>query len=314
MSSIHPKACIHPKAVVEEGATIGEGTRVWAFAHILPGAVIGDDCNICDHTFIENKVRIGNRVTTKCGVYLWDGVVLEDDVFVGPNATFTNDKFPRNKQYPDEFPETRVCQGASIGANATILPGLTIGRKAMVGAGAVVTRNVPANAIVVGNPARIVEYVDTPSKNALQAGQQKTMVTSVVDGVKLYNMKHVEDLRGELCVAEWEKDLPFSPVRVFYVYNVASAHVRGEHAHKECHQFIVCVKGSVAIVVDNGKAREEFILDKPWIGLYLPPKIWGIQYKYSQDAVLMVFASHPYDANDYLRDYEQFLEFIKANA
>jgi dTDP-4-dehydrorhamnose 3,5-epimerase-like enzyme len=184
----------------------------------------------------------------------------------------------------------------------------------MVGAGAVVTRNVPANAIVVGNPARIVEYVDTPSKNALQAGQQKTMVTSVVDGVKLYNMKHVEDLRGELCVAEWEKDLPFSPVRVFYVYNVASAHVRGEHAHKECHQFIVCVKGSVAIVVDNGKAREEFILDKPWIGLYLPPKIWGIQYKYSQDAVLMVFASHPYDANDYLRDYEQFLEFIKANA
>lgn len=161
MSGIHPKAFIHPKAIVEEGATIGEGTRVWAFAHILPGAVIGDDCNICDHTFVENKVRIDNRVTVKCGVYLWDGVVLEDDVFVGPNATFTNDKFPRSKQYPDEFPETRVCRGASIGANATILPGLTIGSKAMVGAGAVVTRDVPPNAKVVGNPARVIGYVES---------------------------------------------------------------------------------------------------------------------------------------------------------
>ena len=163
MSGIHPKAFIHPKAIVEEGATIGEGTRVWAFVHILPGAVIGDDCNICDHTFIENNVKIGNRVTIKCGVYLWDGVVLEDDVFVGPNATFTNDRFPRSKQYPDEFPETRVCQGASIGANATILPGLTIGSKAMVGAGAVITHDVPPNAKVVGNPATVIGYVDDTS-------------------------------------------------------------------------------------------------------------------------------------------------------
>src|SRR5690242_552936 len=122
----------HETAIVES-RSIGPGTRVWAFAHILPGAVIGADCNICDQTFIENQVRLGDRVTVKCGVQLWDGVSIEDDVFIGPNATFTNDPFPRSKQYLRTPPTTLVKRGASIGANATILPGLTIGEQAMVG-------------------------------------------------------------------------------------------------------------------------------------------------------------------------------------
>ena len=142
---------LHPDSLVET-TRIGKGTRIWAFAHILPGAEIGGDCNICDGVFIENDVVVGNRVTVKCGVQLWDGVRLEDDVFVGPNATFTNDLFPRSKRHPVSFPKTVVRRGASIGGNATILPGLTIGMNAMVGAGAVVTRDVPPNAIVVGNP------------------------------------------------------------------------------------------------------------------------------------------------------------------
>lgn len=152
-----PKApeTFHPKALVDPGATVGQGTRVWAFAHILPGAVIGQDCNICDHTFIEGKVRIGNRVTVKCGVYLWDGLVIEDDVFVGPAAVFTNDVRPRSKQYPAEYPLTLLKTGCSIGANSTLLPGVTIGQWAMVAAGAVVTRNVPDFGLVVGNPARL---------------------------------------------------------------------------------------------------------------------------------------------------------------
>lgn len=150
----------HPQALVES-EHIGPRTRIWAFAHVLSGAVIGADCNICDHVFIENDVRVGDRVTVKCGVQLWDGVVLEDDVFVGPNATFTNDRFPRSKQYPPEFPKTIVRSGASIGANATLLPGITIGPNAMVGAGAVVTKDVPENAIVVGNPAHIKGYTDS---------------------------------------------------------------------------------------------------------------------------------------------------------
>ena len=147
----------HETAIVES-SSVGAGTRIWAFAHILPGAVIGAACNICDQTFIENDVRIGDRVTIKCGVQVWDGITLEDDVFVGPNATFSNDPFPRSGQHPERYTRTLVKRGASIGANATILPGLTIGEKAMVGAGAVVTSDVPPMAIVAGNPARIVGY------------------------------------------------------------------------------------------------------------------------------------------------------------
>src|SRR5207342_2576766 len=127
----------HPNALCES-KEIGSGTRVWAFAHILPGARIGADCNICDGVFVENDVVIGDRVTVKCGVQLWDGVRLEDDVFVGPNATFTNDPMPRSKVYPAEFSKTIVRRGASIGANATILPGLTIGECSLVAAGSVV--------------------------------------------------------------------------------------------------------------------------------------------------------------------------------
>ena len=148
----------HEKALVES-ENIGDNTRIWAFAHVLAGAVIGSDCNICDHVFIENKVIIGDRVTIKCGVQIWDGLRVEDDVMVGPNATFTNDIFPRSKQ-PFELRTTRVMKGASIGANATILCGLTIGEEAMVGAGAVVTKDVPPRALVVGNPARILRYLE----------------------------------------------------------------------------------------------------------------------------------------------------------
>ena len=145
---------IHSHALCET-VKIGKNTRVWAFAHILPKAVLGEDCNICDHVFIENDVIIGDRVTIKCGVQIWDGITIQDDVFIGPNATFTNDKYPRSKVYPDEFLKTVVKKGASIGANATILPGIVIGENAMVAAGAVVTKSIPDFAIVKGNPAKI---------------------------------------------------------------------------------------------------------------------------------------------------------------
>ncbi len=128
---------------------------------MLSGARIGEDCNVCDHVFIENDVIVGDRVTIKCGVQLWDGLRVEDDVFIGPNATFTNDMYPRSRRYPEAFPITTVQQGASIGANATVvLPGITIGAGAMVGAGSVVTRDVPNRALVVGNPARVIRYLE----------------------------------------------------------------------------------------------------------------------------------------------------------
>lgn len=154
-----PSPYCHPQSLVET-ATIGAGTRVWAFVHILPGATLGQGCNICDHCFIENQVRIGDNVTLKCGVYLWDGITLEDNVFVGPNVVFTNDVRPRSKNAAYAMLPTMVQLGASLGANSTILAGITIGRYAMTGIGAVVTRDVPAYALVYGNPARQHGWVD----------------------------------------------------------------------------------------------------------------------------------------------------------
>ncbi|EPF69382.1 hypothetical protein F945_03653 [Acinetobacter rudis CIP 110305] len=150
---------IHPLSDVKS-QNIGEGTRVWQFSVIFEGAQIGCNCNICAHTLIEGGAVVGNNVTVKSGVYLWDGIHLEDDVFVGPCVAFTNDKNPRSKQYIDVYPQTTVGKGASIGANATILPGIKIGQKAMVGAGAVVTKDVPDYAVVMGNPAVIKGYVE----------------------------------------------------------------------------------------------------------------------------------------------------------
>jgi acetyltransferase-like isoleucine patch superfamily enzyme len=138
---------------------IGSGTRVWAFAHIVRGAIIGKDCNICDHTFVEGEVRIGDRVTLKCGVYLWNGVTVENDVFIGPNATFVNDLRPRSRNRDFKLAGTLLKEGCSIGANATILGGITIGRFALVGAGSVVTQDVPDFGLVAGNPARFRKWV-----------------------------------------------------------------------------------------------------------------------------------------------------------
>ncbi|WP_347453122.1 WxcM-like domain-containing protein [Acinetobacter thermotolerans] len=152
------KPFIHKTADVQTNK-IGLNTKIWQYSVILPKAKIGENCNICAHTLIENDVSIGDNVTIKSGVYLWDGVTLEDNVFIGPCVTFTNDKTPRSKQYPKQFSKILIKHGASVGANATILPGITIGKNAMIGAGAVVTKDVPENAIVIGNPAYIKGYI-----------------------------------------------------------------------------------------------------------------------------------------------------------
>jgi UDP-2-acetamido-3-amino-2,3-dideoxy-glucuronate N-acetyltransferase len=303
-------ALIHPNALCES-RRIGANTRVWAFAHILPGAVVGSDCNICDHVFIENDVTVGDRVTIKCGVQLWDGLRVADDVFIGPNATFSNDKFPRSRQHLAAPEQTFIGQGASIGAGAVVLPGIRIGAHAMVGAGAVVTHDVPTRAIVSGNPARIVGYVDTQRRDATSvARREDSGGTSAVRGVRLQQMKLVEDLRGRLTVGQANADIPFVPQRYFLVFDVPGKDVRGEHAHHECEQFLVCVRGSVSVVVDDGNVSEEYVLDRPDLGLYVPPMVWALEYRYSPDALLLVLASHPYDAADYIRDYDEFLKLV----
>jgi UDP-2-acetamido-3-amino-2,3-dideoxy-glucuronate N-acetyltransferase len=318
---------IHAQALCES-SKIGPGTRIWAFAHILPGATVGADCNICDGVFIENEAVVGDRVTVKCGVQLWDGIELEDDVFVGPNATFTNDRYPRSRQWLEEHPKTVVRNGASIGANATILPGLEIGQGAFVGAGAVVTDTVPPHAIVVGNPARITGYVQTSSASSptlpvVSSGglpdqaELSDRVALGVSGTYVQRFSEFSDLRGSLTAGEFPTEaIPFAPKRWFLVYGVPSRQIRGEHAHRICHQFLVCVSGQVTVAVDDGYNRNEVRLDSPTIGVYIPPLIWGSQFRYEADAVLLVFASHPYESSDYIRNYDSFLreaELGRAN-
>jgi len=151
---------VHPLGLCES-ASVGSGTRVWAFAHVMAGAVVGRDCNLGDHSFIEDGVRIGDRVTVKNGVAVWTGVTVEDDVFLGPYATFTNDLRPRahRRVAPGDFVPTVIARGATIGANATVVCGIRVGRHAFVGAGAVVTSDVPDHALVVGNPSRQIGWV-----------------------------------------------------------------------------------------------------------------------------------------------------------
>lgn len=305
---------IHEKAIVEPGSLIGAKTRIWAFAHILPGARIGEDCNICDHCFIEGTAVVGNRVTIKCGVQLWNGVVLEDDVFVGPNVAFANDPFPRSKRYPEKFTTTLVRQGASIGSNATILPGVVIGRNAMVGAGAVVTKDVPAHAIVVGNPAYIKGYDVAKDPKAARPAPPPAIRPGElgVPGARLYELPLVNDLRGSLSFGEIDRHLPFTPKRYFVVFDVPNQKVRGEHAHKQLHQFLVCLKGRCSVLLDDGANRAQVTLDSPRLGLHIPPMVWAAQFDYTPETVQLVLASEKYSAEDYLRDYDDFLAAVKA--
>jgi UDP-2-acetamido-3-amino-2,3-dideoxy-glucuronate N-acetyltransferase len=294
---------IHSSSDVQT-TKIGSGTRIWQYCVILPNAVIGDDCNICSHVLIENDVVIGSRVTVKSGVQLWDGLRIADDVFIGPNVTFTNDKYPRSKCYPEKFPQTKICAGASIGANATILPGVMIGREAMIAAGAVVTRDIPAHAIVKGNPAKISGYVQSRGSKPEPTFEREEK--PFIRGVHGISLKKISDMRGDLLATEMRNDIPFPVERLFFVMNVPSDQIRGEHAHKQCHQALVCLQGSVTVAADNGKERAEWLLDRCDKGLHIEPMVWAAQYKYSANAVLAVFASHAYDAADYIREYEAF--------
>jgi UDP-2-acetamido-3-amino-2,3-dideoxy-glucuronate N-acetyltransferase len=309
---------VHPNGLCDT-VEVGAGTRIWAFTHILDGAMIGRDCNICDHVFIEEQVVIGDRVTVKSGVQLWNGLIVEDDVFIGPNATFSNDRFPRSKQYQATSPVTTICRKASIGAGSTILPGVTIGHNAMIGAGSVVTSNVQPNAIVTGNPARVIGYVDTKKEGAtyrtagISGDSSPAVAQTTVKGVALHRLKRIEDIRGNLLVGEFTRELPFVPARFFTIFDVPGTRVRGEHAHRSCEQFLICLRGTCSIVVEDAHQREEIGLDSPDYGIYIRPVTWTTLYKFSTDSMLLVFASAFYDPDDYIRDYDVFSESVKSD-
>jgi UDP-2-acetamido-3-amino-2,3-dideoxy-glucuronate N-acetyltransferase len=298
---------VHPAGLCES-SHVGEGTRIWAFAHVLPGARIGRDCNICDGVFIENDVLVGDAVTIKSGVQLWDGVRLGNRVFVGPNAAFSNDAFPRSKQRPARFLQTIVEDDASIGANATILPGLRIGYGAMIGAGAVVVNDVPARSIVVGNPGRVVGYAQANELDGPVCGP----LPADKFGPRLIQFQSHPEAKGRLVAAE-AQDLPFLAKRLFLVDQVANGTARGAHAHRRCQQLLIAAAGQMKAVVDDGKSACVISLNRPEEGLYLPPMIWSMQFGHTTGAVLLVIASDAYDESDYLTDYAEFRRLTQGD-
>lgn len=306
-----PRVAAHRTSVVETD-DIGTNTSIGHFSYVGSKATIGENCVIHDHVAIGSEALIGNHVIIESGAILCGSIVLEDGVHVGVNATLDNLGHVESAPFRDARPSrTVVRNGACIGSAATLLRGVTVGMKAVVMAGAVVTHNVPPNAIVSGNPARIVGYVSSSHTTGAvatpQEPRQRPASATTVPGVKLYDLPIVKDLRGTLSVAEYGKTLPFIPKRYFVVYDVSNYEVRGEHAHKELQQFLVCVTGSGSVVVDDGENRDEILLDSPGVGLYLPPMVWATQYKYSPDAVLLVLADDVYKADDYIRDYDEYL-------
>jgi hypothetical protein len=205
-----------------------------------------------------------------------------------------------------------------LDAACVVGEGVTIGQGAWVRAGAVVLRSIPSNAIVEGNPAQVVGYKTNDEDNRRAAARVIDMTdlgnperpARILLGVgqsALYLMRRVVDARGSLTVGEVPTEVPFSPARYFAVFGVPSVEIRGEHAHKRCQQFLICLNGSCRVLLDDGKQRCEVTLDRPDMGVFMPAMIWGTQYRYSPDAVLLVFASRPYEADDYLRTYDDFL-------
>jgi len=210
-------------------------------------------------------------------------------------------------------PGAVIGDRAIIGAHATVLPGVTVGHEATVGAGAVVTHEVPAGAIVVGNPACVIGFNEgSPSASVFSKPPADIgVVRTRVRGVTLHRLPYVLDPRGLLTFGEIPEQVPFEVKRYFVVFGVCREDIRGEHAHRELHQFLVCVHGSCHLTADDGSNREDFVLDSPSIGVHLPPMVWGVQHKYTPDAVLLVFASHRYDPADYIRNYYEFVELLK---
>jgi UDP-2-acetamido-3-amino-2,3-dideoxy-glucuronate N-acetyltransferase len=287
-------------------------SRADHFKVVDPSAQVGEGTVVGPCAVVDAQVSIGRRCVLESAVHIARGSVVEDDVHLGAHAVLAGG--------PQGVQPAIVRQGAWIGANASVMAGVVIGAKSLVRPGAVVTRSVPPGAIVEGNPANIVGYVDTVQGpvSVLQmpapARKGSVIEPTAVKGVTVHHFPVVPDLRGSLTVGEFDREIPFLPKRYFMVFGVPNREIRGEHAHHRCHQFLICVRGSCAVVADDGQQRVEVTLDSPDRGIYLPPMTWGVQYKYSADATLLVFASDYYDSADYIRDYADFIRISAAAA
>lgn len=280
-------------------------------AHVDADASIGENVELAAEVSIGAQVCVGDGVKFGVAAVVLGPTRIGEGCVIGPAAVLA----------PPEGSETLLVldSGVHIGAGATIAEGIRIGTGAQIDPGAVVGDSVPPYAIVSGNPAQITGYrlsEGSLSRDAMssEAPRDTGSIKSVVRGVTLHRMPKIIDLRGNLSVGEFERHVPFVAKRYFLVFGVPNAEIRGEHAHRTCDQFLVCVAGGCSVVVDDGSGREEFRLDDPSLGLFIPAMTWGIQYKYTSDAVLLVFASEFYDRDDYIRDYVEFLSLVESGS
>jgi UDP-2-acetamido-3-amino-2,3-dideoxy-glucuronate N-acetyltransferase len=292
---------------VSEARAIGSGSRILAFARVGPHVDIGSDCIVGSQAALEGEVTLADGVEVQAGARLLGPLSVGPRSAIGMNAVLAGSDPTVGAA------EIVLGPNVLIGANVAVLPGVSMGRGAVVRPGSVVTENVPANAVVSGNPARIVAYVDSgheaPVREVVMPTADARITETGVNGVTIHGLTNARDLRGALTAAEFAT-LPFPPQRLFTVYDVPSESVRGSHAHRECAQFLICVAGVVSCLVDDGSTREEIRLASSEVGLHIPPMIWGTQWKYTREAVLLVLASHAYEAEDYIRDYEEFLQAL----
>jgi UDP-2-acetamido-3-amino-2,3-dideoxy-glucuronate N-acetyltransferase len=255
-------------------------------SHIAPSATVAEPCHIGTGAILEANVIVEKNVHLGAASFIGRGSVIHEN--------------------------------AKVGAKAAIGEGITIGVGAEILMGSVVKSSVPPNAIVEGNPANIIGYTTTLNhlnyKTLSDSGDLKDRKTTSVRGVTLHTFPLIKDLRGDLSFGEFGKNIPFIPKRYFLVFGVPNSEVRGEHAHRKCQQFLVCTSGSCSVVVDDGICREDIVLDQPNLGLFIPPMVWGIQYRYAPDTVLLVFASEFYHSEDYIRDYRKFLGEIQETS
>lgn len=268
-------ARIHPTALCSHDQ-IGEGTDVGAYCVIERHSIIGRNTSVSHGVTIAANTRVGDEAKIGAGARIGSGCTIGNKV--------------------------------TIGANAVISDGISLHIGSCVSPNSRVLMSVPPYAIVGGSEASITGYVDANPGvlSKIKQAPTENPQESRVQGARYYQIRQFPDLRGDLSVGEFETDLPFLPKRYFLVHNVASEKIRGEHAHKKCHQFLTCVHGSCSVIADDGTNRQEFILDRPTVGVHLSPMVWGIQYKFTRDAVLLVFTSEHYDPEDYIRNYNDF--------
>lgn len=283
-SSAGPFSVLHPDARLAADVIVGAYVVIEANVSVQSGSSLGAGCFIAAGTQLGKGVHVDAQVAFAAALAGTAPALVEDGVW--------------------------------IGAHATIRAGVTIGAGAVIRPGAVVTRSVPAAGIVEGNPATLAGYLNASGTSTAIATTVGPSVAGVqptgVRGVNVYRLPVIPDMRGTLTVGEFQTNIPFVPLRYFMVYETPSRELRGEHAHRTCHQFLICVRGSCTVMADDGTQRVEISLDAPNLGVYLPPMVWGVQYKHSHDALLLVFASHHYDPADYIRDYSSFLEALRV--